>query len=272
MMRPRLWAPVLGLALLLLPLASTAIAAENSPVLSRIVESGQLRVGMSGAQPPFNFKGKNGSLMGYDVQVARLLANAMGVELVPVEKPFGDLLGALEKGDVDVVISGMTMTPERNLRAAFIGPYMISGKSILTKSSTIASIDEAGEIDRENLKVAALRGSTSEEFVRAVAPKVQLTLADSPDAAVQMVLDDQVDALVADFPTCALAMLRHPEAGLATLEEPLTIEPIGVAVAPGDSLLLNMMENYLGALDVIGVFEELEGIWFESGAWLAQLP
>ena len=271
-MRNKLHTAVLGLALLLLPLASTAAAAEDAPVLSRIVESGKLRVGMSGAQPPFNFKAKNGTLMGYDVQVARLLANAMGVELVPVEKPFGDLLDALTAGEVDVVISGMTMTPERNLRAAFIGPYMVSGKSILTKSATIAAIDEAGEIDRANLKVAALRGSTSEKFVRTVAPKVQLILADSPDAAVQMVLDDEVDALVADYPTCALARLRNPPAGLATLEQPLTIAPMGIAVAPGDSLLLNMMENYLGALDAIGVFEELEGIWFDSGGWLAQLP
>ena len=110
----------------------------DSPVLSRIVESNVLRVGTSGAQPPFSVKSKDGSLIGYEVDLAKLLANAMGVELKLVEMPFAELLLALEKGEVDVVMSGMTMTPARNLKAAFVGPYIISGKSILTKDKTIA--------------------------------------------------------------------------------------------------------------------------------------
>jgi hypothetical protein len=57
-----------------------------------------------------------------------------------------------------------------------------------------------------------------------------------------------------------------------TLAKPLTIEPIGVALAPGDSLLLNMVENYLGALEAVGLLDALEAKWFEDGAWLLQVP
>jgi polar amino acid transport system substrate-binding protein len=87
-----------------------------------------------------------------------------------------------------------------------------------------------------------------------------------------MVLDDEVTALVADFPICALSVLRHGNRGLVTLAEPLTIEPIGMALPPGDSLLLNMVQNYLGALEGIGLLEELEADWFDDASWLIQLP
>lgn len=259
-------------ALMVVVGAASTAAAEDAPILGRIVKTGELRVGTSGSQPPYTIKTKEGALVGFEIDIAKLLARAMGVELKLVEKPFAELLPALEKGEVDLVMSGMTMTPERNLRVAFVGPYVVSGKSILTKSSTLASIREAEEIDQAQIKLAALAGSTSQRFVEKALPKATLVAAKDYDAAVKAVLDGSVDGMVADYEICALSMLRYPDAGLASLAEPLTIEPIGVALAPGDSLLLNMVENYLGALDAVGVFDELERKWFEDGSWLIQVP
>ena len=253
-------------------ISGPAFAAENSPVLSRIVTSGELRVGMSGTQPPFSVKSKSGELIGYDVDLANMLAAAMDVELKIVEKPFAQLLPALEAGEVDAVMSGMTMTPARNLRVAFVGPFMVSGKSILTKSSTLASIQAAEEIDQSQIKLVALEGSTSERFVKKALPKTQFIPAKDYDQAVAAVLDGSADAMVADFPICALSMMRYPDAGFATLSEPLTIEPIGMALPAGDSLLLNMVENYFGALEGLGVLDKLEQKWFEDGSWLIQVP
>jgi len=252
--------------------ASGAFAAEDAPVLSRIVKSGEFRVGVSGNQPPFVVKSKSGTLIGYEVDVANLLANAMKVKLTLVEMPFAELLLALEAGKVDAVMSGMTMTPERNLRVAFVGPYMVSGKSILTKSSTLAAIQETEDIDQSQVKLVALKGSTSQKFVERVLPKAKFTAVDDYDQGVAAVLGGGADAMVADFPICALSLMRYPDAGLATLVKPLTIEPIGIALPAGDSLLLNMVENYLGALEAIGLLEELEKKWFEDGSWLIQLP
>jgi polar amino acid transport system substrate-binding protein len=252
--------------------ATVASAAENAPVLGRIVKAGEFRVGVSGNQPPFVVKSKSGELIGFEVDLANILADAMGVELKLVEKPFAQLLPALEAGEVDAVMSGMTMTPARNLRVAFVGPYMVSGKSILTKSSTLAAIDEAGDIDQSKVKLVALKGSTSQDFVKRVLPVAQLSAVDDYDQGVKAVLDGAADAMVADFPICALSVLRYPDAGLATLAKPLTIEPIGIALPAGDSLMLNMVENYLGALEAIGLLEELEKMWFEDGSWLIQVP
>jgi polar amino acid transport system substrate-binding protein len=236
--------------------AADAVAADNAPVLSRIVESGTFKVGMSGTQPPFSVVSKSGSLIGYEVDLANILADAMGVEVEFVQKPFGELLPALEKGEIDAIMSGMTMTPKRNLKAAFVGPYIVSGKSI----------------HRSALTIAALKGSTSEKFVQNVLEKTTYAPVDDYDAGVQMVIDGKADAMVADFPICALSQMRFPEAGLATLAEPMTIEPIGIALAPGDSLLVNMVSNYLGALEGIGLLDALEKKWFEDGGWLIQLP
>jgi polar amino acid transport system substrate-binding protein len=251
---------------------AVAAAHDEGGVLSRIVKSGEFRVGMSGSQPPFCVKSKSGELIGYEVELAKLLANAMGVELKIVEKPFGQLQGALEAGEVDAVMSGMTMTPERNVRFAFVGPYMVSGKSILTTSTALAAIDEASDIDQSDIKLAALAGSTSQKFVEKVIPKAKLTTTSDYDEGVKAVMDGTVDAMVADFPICALTMLRYPDAGLATLSQPLTIEPIGIALPPGDSLLVNMVTNYLGALEGTGLLELLEKKWFEDGSWLLQVP
>jgi len=263
---------VLQLLTALVLLVGIPQASSAQQVLDRIIESGVFRVGTSGTQPPFTVQDRSGELMGYEVQLAEALASAMGVEVEFVQRPFGELLDALEAGDVDAVMSGMTITPERNRRVAFVGPYLVSGKSILTKSSTIAAAKEAADIDQSSIRVAALANSTSQMFVEAMLPAAQSTWTEDHAAAVAMVRNDQVDAVVADFPVLALAMLRYPNEGLATLITPLTVEPIGMAVPAGDALLLNMIENYLQGLQLSGALTELEAFWFESGAWLAALP
>jgi len=258
---------VLGLLI-----AAGPVLASGAPVLDRIVESGELRVGMTGDQPPLNVKSKAGNLIGLEVDLARVLASSMEVEAKFVVKPFAELLDALTSGEVDMVMSGMTITPKRNLKVAFVGPYIVSGKSILTKSKTLAMADETGDINLETVRLAALEGSTSQRFVENMLPKAKLTKSKDNTSAVRMVLDEQVDALVADVETCLIAVLRYPEADLATLAVPLTLEPIGIAVPPNDPLFLNLIQNYIDMLDGAGLLEELTKKWYEDGSWLIQVP
>jgi polar amino acid transport system substrate-binding protein len=241
-------------------------------VLDRIAKTNTLRVGMSGSQPPFNVVNRDGDLIGMEVDLANLLASAMGVELKIVQKPFGELLGALEDGDVDLVMSQVTATLERNRRVAFVGPYYISGKSLLTKSSTVAAVQEAQEINQETMRIATLKGSTGENFVGRRLPKAALTPTEDYAAAVDLLLNDQVDAFLADAPIVKLTAMRYPNAGLAVLRKPLTIEPIGIAVPPNDPLLLNLVQNYVRALEASGGLEALLKKWFENAGWLTQLP
>jgi polar amino acid transport system substrate-binding protein len=273
-MKIRFWLAQAIAVLFTLFLTINTVSAQNSssPILQRISKSQTLRVGMTGEQPPFNVRNREGILIGMDVDLAQLMARAMGVNLEIVEMPFANLLPALEDNEIDIVMSGMTATLQRNVRVPFVGPYYISGKSILTKSETLSSIQTAEEMNNERLTIATLRGSTSEEFVRRVLSKPTLITTVNHAEAVQLLLDGKVDAVVADGAVCALGVLRNPGAGLVTLRNPLTIEPIGIAIAPGDPLLINLVQNYMQALEGTGSLKQLQEKWFKSGAWLLQLP
>lgn len=255
-------------------LALTAPAeAADSPVLSRIVKNGILRVGMSGNQPPLNFKNKSGQMRGLEVDLSRALASLMDVKLEIVEKPFGELLGALDKSEIDMVISGMTITAERNLKTAFVGPYFLSGKSILAKmDSPLVSAQETGELNQSSLKLAALSGSTSQRFVEVLMPEATLVASKDYDEAVQHLIAGRADALIADYQIVALTAFLNPKENLVASQDPLTIEPIGIAVPPGDGLLLNFLENALDALETSGTLDALQKRWFREKDWLQELP
>jgi polar amino acid transport system substrate-binding protein len=124
---------------------------------------------------------------------------------------------------------------------------MLSGKSILTTSRTLATVKTAGEINKANLKLAALGNSTSEEFVKKVLPEATLVTVDDYTTAVNKILNDEVSALVADMPICIITAMRHPNKDLATLTQPLTVEPIGIAIPPGDAQLKSLLDSYLAA-------------------------
>jgi polar amino acid transport system substrate-binding protein len=106
------------LILILFTFICIPIHAQNR--LNKILEKGEIVIGMSGNQPPFSMKAKGGDLIGYEVDIAKLLSQSMNVKLKIEQIPFPDLLQALKEGKVDLVMSGMTMTPKRNLEAAFV--------------------------------------------------------------------------------------------------------------------------------------------------------
>ena len=241
-----------------------------SPVIDRIVQRGELRVGTSGTQPPLTATAKDGSLMGFDVELAHAFANAMGVKLALVPMDFHDLLPAVQKGDVDMVLSGLTMTPQRNMKVAFVGPYLVSGMSLLTKSKTMTKLRKAEEIDTPNVKVAALRGSTAEKFAHDSMPKAQLVLVDTLDQGVAQVREGHVDALLADHPFCLVSVYRYRDE-LATLDTPFTFEPLGIALPPNDPLLVNWTQNELADLDDSGSIYDMMYSWFEEDDWVGRL-
>lgn len=240
--------------------------------LSRVVDFKVLKVGMSGNQPPMNTKNREGGLMGFDVDLAKAMAAAMKVQLDIKVMPFGELMTALEDDKIDMVISGMAITPERTEMVSFVGPYMMSGKSILTKNSVLAKMSETAEFNRKDLKLVALKGSTSVTFVKAAAPQAQLIEVADYDEGVAMLIGDKADAMVADMPICILTVMRHPGAGLTTLERPLNIEPFGIAISKDDPQFLNLVQNYLDAYGKTGVMTKLRKKWLEDNSWIAALP
>ena len=248
----------------------TAIAPAAS-TLAGIQKKGELVVGTTGTQPPLNATTKTGEVIGFDADIAKVIALSMGVKIKFAKMPFAELLPALEAGKVDMIISSMTMTLERNLKVAFVGPYYVSGKGILTKGDAITRLQQGEGLNNPEFKVAALANSTSQKFVQATAPKAQLVKVQSYDAAMDMLKQDKINALVADYPFCAFSAFRYREQGLVAGQSRLTFEPLGIAVKP-DPHLINWLRNFVIMLDGSGQLKLLGQKWFESGAWINQLP
>ena len=93
-------------------------------MLDRIVAKKELVVGTAASMPPLNMTMKDGQIAGMEIDLARLIAGALDVKLTLKQMNFNDLLPALQAGQVDMVLSGMTITPARNLKVAFVGPYL----------------------------------------------------------------------------------------------------------------------------------------------------
>ena len=242
-----------------------------SPVLDRIQSRGELVVGTMGSMPPLNMTSKDGEIFGLEADLARMLAEAMDVKVKFVTKPFNELLPALQTGQVDMVLSGMTITPERNRKVAFIGPYFISGKAFLTKVKTIAYADEATDANNPDTKIVALKGSTSQAFAEAYLDKTTLFATGTYDEAVDMVLQDKAHAMIADYPICIVSVFRYPDAGLLSVVTQLTYEPIGIAIPANDPLLMNWTRNTLNNIEGSGILDELKLKWFAEGDWLNKL-
>ena len=243
-----------------------------SPVLDRILTKKELVVGTAASMPPLNMTTKDGQIIGMEVDLANLFAGGMGVKLTLKPMPFNDLLRALEVGQVDMVLSAMTMTPGRNLKFAFAGPYFHSGKSVLTKGKNVEAVDEIAKMNHPDKALVALKGSTSQMFVEKLIPKAKLVLADDYDQAVAMLKNDRAVAMVADYPICLVSVYRYPDAGLATLSKPISYEPIGVALPAGDPLLVNWVQNFLNTFEKTGGMETLVERWFKDTSWVSRLP
>lgn len=262
---------VLTLMLAASPLSLGLVSAQ-SPVLDRIIETGELRVATSGNQPPFNAVSKDGQLMGLEIDLIRALAEMMNVNLNLTSMPFPELLPALRDGKVDMVLSGLSITPERARDFAFVGPYVLSGRSVLTDSQTLVNMKTPRDLDKPELTLVALEGSTSAEFVKRVAPQAKLVTTQNYEEAVQMVIAKQATGMIADMPACVLTVLKNPRADLATPSEPFTIEPVSIALPANDERFRNLIETYVDAFESTGVLEELRKEWLEGGDWVLALP
>jgi polar amino acid transport system substrate-binding protein len=248
-----------------------AFDASAGPAMDKIIKKGELVVGTSGAQPPMTATTKKGEIIGLDADIARAMAAALGVKLKFSTMPFAKLLPALDSGLVDMVISGLTMTPARNRKVAFVGPYYVSGKGILAVSSQYAALQQAKGLNTPEVTVAALKNSTSQKFVETLISKAKLIPAASYDEAIDLLLNRKVDVVVADFPFCSLSAYRYRDKGLFAGKSPLTFEPLGIAM-PEDTLLINWVRNFMAFLQGTGQLKKMHAKWSSGGSWIDELP
>lgn len=109
------------------------------------------------------------------------------------------------------------------------------------------------------------------KFANAYITNADISPVKSYDQAIDMLRNDVVKAVVADYPFTLVSALKYSYEGIVSLEEPLTIEPIGTALAQGDPLFLNLVQNYMNSIELAGIFDELNQKWLQNGMWLLQV-
>lgn len=255
-----------------LGLCLAAPPAQAGPVIQRILKKKELVVATSGAYPPLTAKTREGEFIGLDMDIVKALAQSLRVRLKIEQMPFERLIPAAASGEVDLAIGGISITPERNAEVYFAGPYFVSGQTLLATQVVGAGIQSLKDVNRPGFSVAVARGTTSEQAARQIMPQAKLIVTETMDQALNLVLNGQANAMVADYPYCAVAVFRNPDSKLGTLEKPFSFEPLGIALPPDDPQWDNLVTNFLFNMEGGGRLNFLKERWFKNPAWMRLLP
>ncbi len=151
---------------MMLVMACTAFANDNSlwekSTLNKILKRGELRVGMEAGYMPFELKNKRGEIVGFDVDMAKELAKEMGVKLTLVNTAWDGIISSLLTDKYDIIMSGMTVTPQRNLQVNFADPYIVVGQTILIKKELVGKVKSYKDLNNPKYTVATKLGVTGD--------------------------------------------------------------------------------------------------------------
>jgi len=238
--------------------------------IENALKRGVLRVGIS-TFVPWAMKDKTGKLIGFEIDVANRLAQDTGVEIEFVPTKWAGIIPALLTGKFDVIIGGMGILPQRNLKVNFTIPYDYSGMSIVAHKQLAAGFKRLEEFNRPEVKIAARLGSTAEMAARKYMPQARLQLFDDESQVIQELRSGRVHAMVASAPLPTYLALENPEVLFLPLQETFTKEPIGFAVRKGDVDTLNYFNNWIRVVEAEGWLKERKQYWFNTKEWEKQL-
>jgi polar amino acid transport system substrate-binding protein len=259
---------LLGLLSLLLGALPGMVLADT---LSEIQDRGVLRVGMEPGYMPFEMTNQKGEIVGFDVDMAKRIAKAMGVKLELVSTAWDGIIPALLTNKFDMIMSGMTVTPERNLKIAFANPYIVVGQSILVKKEYAGEVKSYKDLDNPKFKVGSKLGTTGEQATKRLISKANYISFETEQEGVMDLVNGKIDAFVYDLPYMAIANAQKSEGKLIFLDQPFTYEPLGWAIRHGNPDFLNWLNNFLAQMKNDGTYDKIYEKWFLNDEWVKQL-
>ncbi len=255
----------------MLALALVVPALASAGTLDEIMDRGSLRVGMEPGYMPFEMTNQKGQIVGFDVDIARRMAKAMGVKLELVSTAWDGIIPALLTKKFDLIASGMTLTQGRNLKINFADPYIVVGQTILLRKELADTVTSYRDLNDPKYKVVSKLGTTGEQAVKRMIPKATYISYETEQEGVMEVVNGKADAFVYDSPYCAVANIQKGEGKLVFLDKPFTFEPLAWGVRKGDPDFLNWLDNFLRQIKNDGTYDKIYQKWFRSDAWLKDL-
>lgn len=225
-------------------------------IIDEIKARGELVVGSDAAYPPFEFVDKDGNIVGIDIDIAKAIADHLGVKLRVVNTSFDGIIPALLAKKFDIIMSAMTITPERAKQVDFSIPYYNAGQLI-----TVREDDNRikSEKDLQGKIVAVQLGTTGQFYAESIPGIKEIRKFETVDSAFLELKNGRVDAVIADDLT-SLAFVKSTK-GLKVINKLLTKEQYGIAVRKEDKALLREINIVIARLKKEGVIEKLREKW-----------
>lgn len=245
-------------ALLLLLLLQVPSIAQTA--LQRVKQSGELRVGTDATYPPFE-TAEGGQFTGFDIDLANAIARELGVQATFINSGFDGIFPALQNATFDIVMSSVTITPERSAAMLFTDPYYDSGQLIAVRKETqgIETPD-----DLKNKKVGVQINTTAQYDLEKRAG-VTVAKYNTVDLALLDLRNNRIDAVVCDAPVLKY-MIFQSFSDLKTAGKRFTDEKFGIALAQSSGDLRDAINAALKKIRETGQYDQIHAKWFGEAA------
>jgi polar amino acid transport system substrate-binding protein len=224
-------------------------------------ERGRLVVLTEATFHPFEFKDEQGNLVGFDVDLAKALAEEAGVPVEFRDRQFTELFGELDRGQGDFLISGMSVTGERALTVTFTQPYFVTRILALLAVPKADGVKALADLDRPERRIVAKLGTTGEKAARARFPRARIdTLPEDSHCALQ-VAQGSADAFLYDEVQIRRYRADNPRS-TRVLEEVAQQEPYAIACRAGDLATARWIDTVLDLMRRDGRLDAIYAKWF----------
>jgi polar amino acid transport system substrate-binding protein len=245
--------------------ADVQMELRQSSTIEKVIRSGKLRVGMS-TFIPWAMQSKTGEWIGFEIDVAKKLAEDMGVEVEFVPTKWEGLIPSLLTGKFDLIVAGMTGTPQRALKINFTEPYDYSEMNIVAHKDVAAGFTTAEDFNKPEVTVLTRNGTTAVAAVKQFLPQAQLRLFSENGPMVQELLNGKAHAIVSSSPEPAQLSVEYADT-LFLIDGSLIREPISMGVRKGDPDTLAYLNNWIQVVRNHGFIQEKVNYWWKSMEW-----
>ncbi|MGY1745661.1 glutamate ABC transporter substrate-binding protein [Blastococcus sp. SYSU D00695] len=219
------------------PSVAEAPEFEAGTTMARLADQGTIRIGTKFDQPGFGLENLDGEVEGFDVEIAKIIAGALGIEegdIEWVQTPSAVREEVLEGGEVDMVVATYTINDARRERISFAGPYYEAGQQIMVASDNDEITGPESFTDNPDATVCSVTGSTPSETIRQyLASDAQLVLFDEYSQCADALGNGQVDAVTTDN-VILLGFVSESDGDFKLVGDQFTEEPYGIGITKGD--------------------------------------
>lgn len=260
--------PLVALSLAFSILLTLLSGPTHADVLNDIKKNGVFKVCMEPAYMPFEMTNKRGEIVGFDPDLAALMAKDLGVKLELVSTAWDGIIPALLTEKCDIVMSGMTITEERAQKIDFSQPYMVIGQTVLLRKDLADTVKSYKDLNKPGYKVASKLGTTGEIAAKKYLAKAKYFSYETEAEGVMEVVNGKVDAFIYDAPYNLVANVQRGEGKLVFLDKPFTDEPLGWGVRKGNPEFVKWLNGFLAKVKKDGSYDTLHQKWFKNTDWL----